>query len=73
MKYYILFIAIIIFNSCNNIENEKIEDGYFEYKSGTWGSLEYKIEEKTIDSCEYIVIFGSNKANIIHKANCSNH
>lgn len=54
-------------------KEEPIKDGYFEYKGGTWSSLEYKIEEKTIDSCQYIIIFGSESRNIIHKANCRNH
>lgn len=53
-------------------EESILNDGYFEYDGGSWSSIEYKIEEKTIDSCEYIIIFGSENRNIIHKANCRN-
>lgn len=51
---------------------EPIKDGYFEYDGGVWSTTEYKIEERTIDSCQYIIIFGSEGRNIIHKANCRN-
>jgi hypothetical protein len=44
----------------------------YEHKSGVWSSVDYKIEECTIDSCQYIIIFGSEGRNIIHKANCRN-
>ena len=44
----------------------------YEYSSGVWGSMEYMIAERTIDSCEYIIIFGPEGRNIIHKANCNN-
>lgn len=44
----------------------------YEHKGAMWNGIEYKIVEKTIDSCEYIIIFGSGSRNIIHKANCSN-
>ena len=64
-------------SSCNVISEESKneappKDGYFEYDGGMWLSMEYKIEERTIDSCQYIVIFGSEGRNIIHKANCRN-
>ena len=63
-------------SSCNvsggETKNEPLKDGYFEHKDGMWSSMDYKIEEKTIDSCEYIIIFGSEGRNIIHKANCRN-
>lgn len=51
---------------------EPTKDGYFEYDGGMWSGIEYKIEERTIDSCQYIIIFGSGGRNIIHKANCKN-
>ena len=63
-------------SSCNisggETKNEPLKDGHFEHTNGVWLSTEYKIEEKTIDSCEYIIIFGSEGRNIIHKANCRN-
>lgn len=31
-----------------------------------------RLKKKTIDSCQYIIIFGSEGRNIIHKANCKN-
>lgn len=63
--------------SCNvsseEAKNEEpVKDGHFEYDGGIWSSIEYKIEERTIDSCQYIIIFGSEGRNIIHKANCRN-
>lgn len=51
---------------------EPIKDGSFEYNGGMWDSMEYRIEERTIDSCQYIIIFGAEGRNIIHKANCRN-
>ena len=64
-------------SSCNvsteEAKNEEpIKYGRFEYSGGVWSSVEYKIEERTIDSCQYIIIFGSEGRNIIHKANCRN-
>ena len=44
----------------------------YEHSSGMWSSIDYMITERTIDSCEYIIIFGSEGRNIIHKANCNN-
>lgn len=62
--------------SCNSGEESKNEtppkDGDFEYDGGMWRSIQYKIEERTIDSCQYIIIFGLESRNIIHKANCRN-
>lgn len=70
------FILASLFDSCNpKQESEKNEippNGYFEYDGGMWGSIEYKIEQVVIDNCEYIIIFGSDNRNIIHKANCIN-
>lgn len=63
-------------SSCNvsgvEAKNEPLKYGYFEHKDGIWSGIDYEIEEKTIDSCEYIIIFGSEGRNIIHKANCRN-
>jgi len=73
-----LFIALLIgFCSCKtkneDFKNELFnKNGYFEYQGGTWSSVEYKIEEKIIDSCQYILIFGAQGRNLIHKANCRN-
>lgn len=55
--------------SCS-IEGEKA--GSYENDNSNWSSMEYMIEEKTIDDCEYIIIFGVDGRNIIHKANCTN-
>jgi hypothetical protein len=73
-KIFLYSILILINFSCSETEKENIplKDGYFEYKGGAWSSTEYNIEEKTIDSCQYIIIFGSEGRNIIHKANCKN-
>ncbi len=68
-------LLLIIITSCSNSKAEQRnipQDGYFEYTGGIWGSIEYKIEQKTIDSCQYIVMFGSQGLHIIHKANCNN-
>ncbi len=68
-------LLIITISSCSNeksTKNKPTEDGYFEYNNSIWSSMEYKIEQKTIDSCEYIIIFGVEGRNIIHKANCNN-
>lgn len=64
-------------SSCNvsseeSKNKEPIKDGRFEYEGGIWSAIGYKIEERTIDSCQYIIIFGSEGRNIIHKANCRN-
>jgi hypothetical protein len=63
-------------SSCNSgseeTESEPLKDGYFVHKKGMWSGMQYKIEETTIDSCEYIIIFGIDGRNIIHKANCKN-
>jgi hypothetical protein len=55
-----------------NKNEEGLKEGYFEYSEGMWSSMQYRIEEKTIDSCQYIIIFGSDGRNIIHKGNCRN-
>lgn len=78
--YILLVISIFSCSTRNSeIKNSEIEKdnkvettGHYEYKEGLWGVIKYKIEEKTIDECEYIIIFGSEGRNIIHKANCSN-
>lgn len=62
---FILFILL----SCS-IEDKKT--GSYENDNTNWSSMEYMIEEKTIDDCEYIIIFGVDGRNIIHKANCRN-
>jgi len=63
-------------SSCNissgENKNETPKNISYEHTGGVWGSLDYRIEQKTIDSCEYIIIFGSEGRNIIHKANCRN-
>jgi hypothetical protein len=63
-------------SSCNissgETKNETPKNVSYEHTKGMWGSMDYQIEQKTIDSCEYIIIFGSEGRNIIHKANCRN-
>jgi hypothetical protein len=77
----IIAIAIgllgIISCNCNNEHTSKdvkksTEYSYEHTTGGFWGSVEFGIEQRTIDSCEYIIIFGSDGRNIIHKANCNN-
>lgn len=63
-----MFIAVLYAmlagTSCTTGSEGPIRDGYFEFKEhegkhrGFWSPVEYKIEEKTIDSCQYIIIFG---------------
>lgn len=50
-------------SSCNvsSVEERTIDDHY-EYDGGVWLSMNYKIEERTIDSCEYIIIFGFGRS-----------
>ena len=60
----------------NDRKRKKLEqrpDDYYEYKSGVWSSMEYKVVEKTVDDCEYIIVFGSQGVDIEHKANCKNY
>jgi hypothetical protein len=79
MKNLFILFTILFFCSCNHIDNTRAngalsEQGHFEHKTGeVWASMDYKIEEKTIDSCEYIIIFGSEGRNIIHKQININH
>jgi hypothetical protein len=71
-------IGLIGIISCNcNYEHtpngvEKSTEYSYEHTDGIWLSTEYAIEQKTIDSCEYIIVFGQRGRNIIHKANCKN-
>lgn len=70
-------ILLAVFSSCNVSSEEpknqqQIKIGDYEYTSGLWNSMYYKIQERTIDSCQYIIIFGVEGRNIIHKANCRN-
>lgn len=62
-------IGLIGIISCNC---DVKEIATYEHNSGLWGSVEFGIEQKTIDSCEYIIIFGDQGRDIIHKANCNN-
>mgnify|MGYP000163741544 CR=1 FL=1 len=58
----------------NAERQDSLKNGAYEHtEAGVfWGSMDYKIEERIIDSCEYIIIFGTEGRNIIHKANCNN-
>lgn len=72
-----LLIIIFLTTSCHvakERKGEKQQDGQYEYENSDkiWTSIDYKIEEKTIDSCKYIIIFGSEGRSIIHKENCDN-
>lgn len=75
------FILITTMVSCG--DNQYSESGESNEKSKeksyrkvdyefTWNTKEYAIVEERVDSCEYIVIFGVDGRNIIHKANCDN-
>jgi hypothetical protein len=68
-------LCVMLLFSCSSSdssENVIPKDGTFEYDGGLWVSMNYKIEERTIDSCQYIIIFGVEGRSIIHKANCRN-
>lgn len=80
-KRFNLIVLLVLFLSACGSSSDSIEQpskpqeypqGYFEWDGGGWYSTEYRIEQKTIDGCEYILIFGSQGRNIIHKANCKN-
>jgi len=81
MKTIILtFLVLVVISACTvripKEEENKPSTPYNYERSDTihdyWGSIEYQINEKTIDSCEYIIIFGIDGRDIIHKANCDN-
>ena len=69
------FLGIISCN-CNDEHTSKdVETSTkydYEYTGGVWTSTDYALEQKTIDSCEYIIIFGTGGRSIVHKANCNN-
>lgn len=68
----LILISFVLF-SCSSGNNEQIKENFsYEHSGGIWTSLEYKIAVKEIDQCEYIIIFGSEGRNIIHKENCKN-
>lgn len=60
-------------NDCNQSTESPEPASTYQYDDDFWSSVEYDIEEKTIDSCEYIIIIGIETSHIIHKANCNNH
>lgn len=74
----IFAVTLVSLNSCSKIDEHDsavssvAEDGYFEYNNGMWTDMMYRIEEKVIDSCEYIIIFGPGDRDLVHKANCNN-
>ena len=63
-KIITIAVLAICLYSCEGFKqknkNNKVTEDIFEYSGGSWSSLEYKIVEKTIDSCEYIIIFCGN-------------
>lgn len=75
----VTFVAVgisLIIVSCTdttkeNYDTAKIQESN-EYTGGMWGNLTYQIEEKTIDSCQYIILSGNKTQSIIHKPNCRN-
>lgn len=78
--YYLLtIVSVIIILFMLGRENSKASEltpenpEYpYEFDGTVWNSVEYKILEYRIDSCEYIIIIGVEGRNIIHKANCDN-
>ena len=71
-KLILLSFIITLLISCESSNTPDINN-YEHLNNNVWFTMEYKIEQKTIDSCEYIIIFGVEGRNIIHKANCKNH
>ena len=76
-KLFVLTLISLLLISCSQSGRRERHEanrqpGSHEYTGGIWSSMNYAIEEKTIDSCEYIIIYGSEGRNIIHKANCRN-
>jgi hypothetical protein len=77
MKNVLLVLLFIMLVACTKREPEhqfKMTStaGQFEYSGGMWSSMDYAIAEKTIDGCEYIIVFGVEGRCITHKANCEN-
>ncbi len=76
MKVLLLMPAILLFASCNervrnNSPSEKTLSQNVEtkrYDLNGWGALQVI----KVDSCEYLIITGTDKGGIIHKADCSN-
>lgn len=69
----VVFIIVVPVNPKGDDNKSEPSDKWdFEYDGGVWSSMEYIIEEREIDSCQYIIIFGVEGRNIIHKANCRN-
>ena len=72
MRKLLLIVSLfMLLSSCSPEEPTKYGGGA-EFTGGMRGHVEYAITEKVIDSCEYIIIFGNDGRNIIHKANCEN-
>ena len=73
MKTIILTLLSVAIISCGVTDNTCSENREnYRYNGGLWNTMEYDIEEVEIDYCEYIIIFGVDGRNIIHKANCKN-
>lgn len=73
IPFIILACSPLDDNSKKRKKSEPRPDNYYEYKSGVWNSMEYKVVEKTVDDCEYIIVFGTQGVDIEHKANCENY
>lgn len=70
----LILLSFVLFSCSSGDKKEQIPDNnsYEHNSSGFWSSMEYKIVTKEIDHCEYIIIFGVEGRNIIHKENCKN-
>lgn len=73
MKKLFVITAFVMLTSCvkeGSRETPNRSDN--ESKSSFIGSTEYIINEKTIDSCQYIIVSGVEAQAIVHKPNCRN-
>lgn len=67
----ILLLTVLLF-SCVQGERDNIRNGEQPSNSSMYSSVNYSITIKEIDGCEYIILDGSQKGDIEHKANCRN-
>jgi len=72
-----ILVIGLLFTSCKSSDEshenvKQISSDHYEYTNGAWHSMEYRTTIKTIDECQYIILFGTDGRNIIHKENCNN-
>lgn len=74
-KLTTIAMALMMLTGCSAESDEtkdKYTGGRTEYTGGVYSEFSYAIDVQTVDSCEYIICYGSKGRTIIHKANCKN-